>query len=87
MAVNVTLGSSGTRIVTSSPTTSVRLKTSVTNPSQTQTATSIDGLQGVDVSGVQDGHTLVYDGESGNWESAPASEVAANVSSIDGGTF
>lgn len=86
MAVNVKLGSSGTRIVTA-PTTAVRLKTSVTNPSVTQTATKLDGLSGVDLTGVANGYTLVYDSSTGNFEAAPASEVASNIQSIDGGTF
>ena len=88
MAVNVKLSSSSVRrVTTTAPTTKVRLNTSVTNPSQTQTATSIDGLVGVDLDGVQDGYTLVYDSSSGNWEASPASDVAANIQSIDGGTY
>jgi hypothetical protein len=88
MAVNVKVGSTSVRrVTTSAPTSNVRLKSSVQNPSRTQTATSIDGLQGVDVDGVQNGYTLVYDAASGNWEAAPAADVAANVANIDGGTF
>jgi|14BtaG_2_1085337.scaffolds.fasta_scaffold00017_26 hypothetical protein len=87
MAVNVTLGSSGTRIVTQSPSTTARLKTAVTNTSKTQTSTSIDGLQGVDLQNLADGDTLVYDSDSGNWESAPLSSANVSVNSIDGGTF
>lgn len=59
----------------------------ITTNSKIQTATSIDGLTGVDLDGVQDGYTLVYDSSSGNWEAAPAAEVAANIQNIDGGTF
>jgi hypothetical protein len=88
MAVKVSVPTSNTRrVTTSTPTAQVRLGTSVTNPSRTQTATSIDGLSGVDVEGVQDGYTLVYDSSSGNWEAAPAADVAANVANIDGGTY
>jgi hypothetical protein len=76
MAVRVRVGTSN-----------VRLKSSVQNPSRTQTSTSIDGLQGVDLDGVQDGYTLVYDSDTGVWAAAPVSDVSANIRSIDGGTF
>lgn len=75
------------RVSTSVGSSNVRVNTRVTNPSKTQTSTSIDGLTGVDVAGVQDGYTLVYDSSSGNWEAAPAADVAANVANIDGGTY
>lgn len=60
---------------------------SVSTNSKTQTATELGGLDGVDVTGVENGYTLVYDATSGNWEAAPASDVAANIQTIDGGTY
>lgn len=60
---------------------------SVNTNSKTQTATELGGLDGVDVTGVENGYTLVYDATSGNWEAAPASDVAANIQTIDGGTY
>ena len=75
MGVKVTIGTSTNRVVTST-----------TSQSKTQTSTTLDGLEGVDTSGVQNGYTLVYDSTSGNWQAKPASDVAANVSAIDGGT-
>ena len=88
MAVKVTLpqgSSSTTKVSTTTP--SSRLSTVTTTQSRTQTATSLSGLQGIDVTGVQDGYTLVYDSDTGNWEAAPASDVAANVQNLDGGTY
>lgn len=87
MAVNVTVNSRINRVTTKSPTAATRVTTSVTNPSKTQTATTIAGLAGVDVADAQDGETLVYNASTGNWEAAPAADVAANIQTIDGGTF
>ena len=50
MGVKVTIGTSTNRVVTST-----------TSQSKTQTSTTLDGLEGVDTSGVQNGYTLVYD--------------------------
>jgi len=88
MAVKVTLpqsSSSTTKVSTTTP--ASRVSTITTTQSRTQTATSLSGLQGIDVTGVQDGYTLVYDSDTGNWEAAPASDVAANVQNLDGGTY
>lgn len=88
MAVKVSVPTSNVRrVTTSTPNAQVRLGTSVTNPSRTQTSTSLDGLSGVDLTGVENGYTLIYDSGTGNFEAAPASDVAANIQSIDGGTF
>lgn len=88
MAVKVTVPSNrSTSTKVSSTTPSTRVSTITTTQSQTQTATSLSGLQGIDVTGVQDGYTLVYDSGTGNWEAAPASDVAANVQNLDGGTY
>ena len=40
-----------------------------------------------DVTGVQNGYTLVYDGTSGNWEAQPAAEIQGSITNLDGGTF
>jgi len=88
MAVKVTLPQSSSSTTTVSSTTpSARVSTITTTQSKTQTATSLSGLQGIDVTGVQDGYTLVYDSDTRNWEAAPASDVAANVQNLDGGTY
>lgn len=88
MAIKVTLpSSSSVTTKVSSTTPSTRIGVVSTTQSKTQTATSLSGLQGIDVTGVQDGYTLVYDSGTGNWEAAPASDVAANVQNLDGGTY
>tara|TARA_B100000073_G_scaffold212725_1_gene176879 strand:+ start:1696 stop:1953 length:258 start_codon:yes stop_codon:yes gene_type:complete len=66
---------------------STRVVTSTTTQSSIATATTIDNLNGIDVSGKQNGYTLVYDASSGNWQAKPASSVAASITAIDGGTF
>ena len=66
---------------------SSRVVTSAESASQITTATSLDNLSGIDLTSVQNGYTLVYDATSGNFQAKPASEVAQNVSAIDGGTF
>ena len=76
MGVKVTIGKSTNRVVTST-----------TSQSKTQTSTTLDGLEGVDTSGVQNGYTLVYESNNGKWEAAPASNLSVNVTAIDGGTF
>jgi len=85
MAVNVNVGSNNIKV--SVGTGSTRVITTSTSQSQVATAQKIDNLQGVDVSNVQNGYTLVYDSTSGNWEASPAGDVAAAITSIDGGTF
>jgi hypothetical protein len=59
----------------------------VTTKSKVTTATTLDNLNGVDTSGAEDGYTLVYDAATGNWEAAPASELATTVQRLDGGTY
>lgn len=66
---------------------SARVVTSATPQSQFATATTLENLSGVDTSGVQNGYTLVYDATTGNFQAKPASDVAANVTAIDGGTY
>ena len=88
MAVSVTLPQSATtttKVSSTSP--ASRVSTIVTSQSVTQTSTKFEGLTGVDVTGVQNGYTLVYDSTSGNWEAAPAAEIQGSITNLDGGTF
>jgi hypothetical protein len=51
-----------------------------------RTATKVETLADVDLEGVQDGYTLIYNNVTKKWEAAnPASEVVLN--NIDGGTY
>lgn len=85
MAISV--NASNNPITVSTSLGSVRVVSSTTTQSAIATATTIDNLSGIDVSGKQNGYTLVYDSTSGNWQAKPASDVAANIEAIDGGTF
>ena len=85
MAVNVT--TSNNPVSVSVSTGSARVVSTTTTQSQVATATTIDNLSGIDTSSKQNGYTLVYDGNSGNWQAKPASSVAATITAIDGGTF
>lgn len=88
MAIKISTGKS-TPVISTSINSTTRSATvaSVSSNSKTQTATTLDGLTGVDLEGVQNGYTLVYDATTGNFEAAPAADVAANIQVIDGGTF
>ena len=66
---------------------SARVVTSATPQSSIATDATLGNLSGVDTTGVQNGYTLVYDSTTGNFQAKPASDVAANVTAIDGGTF
>lgn len=88
MAISVTLPQSATtttKVSSTSP--SSRVSKIVTSQSLTQTSTTFGGLTGVDVTGVQDGYTLVYDSSTGNWEAQPAAEIQGSITNLDGGTF
>lgn len=88
MAIKVTANKTTPVVSTSVSTTARRASvSSITTNSKTQTSATLSGLEGVDTTGVENGYTLVYDATSGNWEAAPASDVAANILNIDGGTF
>lgn len=88
MAIKVTANRTTPVVSTSVGTTARRVSVgSVSTNSKTQTSATLSGLDGVDTTGVENGYTLVYDATSGNWEAAPASDVAANIQAIDGGTF
>ena len=78
---------SNTPIKVSTSIGSTRVVSSTTTQSQVATATELGDLTGIDVSGKQNGYTLVYDSSSGNWQAKPASDVASSVTAIDGGTF
>lgn len=72
-------------IKVSVPSASTRSVNIVTSNSKQTTATTIGQLQGVDVTGVEDGYTLLYNGTSGKWE---ATELpSGSAGNIDGGSF
>ena len=51
-----------------------------------RTANKVATLADVDVEGIQDGYTLIYNTATNKWEAAnPASEVV--LDNIDGGTY
>jgi hypothetical protein len=57
-----------------------------TNIVSKRTSTKIETLADVDLEGVQDGYTLIYNTATNKWEAAnPASEVV--LDNIDGGTY
>ena len=71
MALKVTVGTSNT------------INTSLV---RRRTATKIETLEDVDVEGIQDGYTLIYNTATNKWEAVdPASDL--NLGIIDGGTF
>ena len=71
MALKVTVGTSNT------------INTSLV---RRRTATKVETLEDVDVEGIQDGYTLIYNNVTKKWEAAnPASEVV--LDNIDGGTY
>lgn len=81
MAIKVTIPSSAT---------STRTPTVVTSNSRTTTATKLEGLANVDLTGAQDGYTFTFNAETGKWEATPVSGLAIDASTIttlDGGTF
>jgi len=71
-------------IKVSVPSASTRSVNIVTSNSKQTTATTLGQLQGVDVTQVEDGYTLLYNSASGNWEASP---FAASLGNLDGGTF
>lgn len=51
-----------------------------------KTANKVENLADIDVTGVQDGYTLIYNNATGKWEAAnPATDVT--LTNIDGGTY
>jgi hypothetical protein len=81
MAIKVTIPSSST---------STRAPTVVTSNSRTTTATRLEGLANVDLSGAQDGYTFTYNADTGKWEATPVSGLAidsTSITTLDGGTY
>ena len=85
MTINVNVPSASVATKISVPSASTRSVNIVTSNSKQTTATAIGQLQGVDVTGVEDGYTLLYNGTSGKWE---ATELpSGSAGNIDGGSF
>jgi hypothetical protein len=81
MAINVTVGTP----------TAIKVSVGTSNPINTsivskRTSTKIETLADVDLTGIEDGYTLIYNTVTNKWEAAnPASEVV--LDNIDGGTY
>ena len=86
MALKVTVPNSSQKVTASVSSNRVVTQT-IRNTSKTQTATTLDNLEGVDVSDAEDGYALVFNEDTGQWEAAPTSSLAVAVDSIDGGTY
>jgi hypothetical protein len=86
MTINVNIPSASvvTKVALSSTANSSRSLNIITSNSKQTTATTIGQLQGVDVTQVEDGYTLLYNSASGNWEASPFS---ASLGNLDGGSF
>lgn len=71
MALKVTVGNSNT------------INTSIVSK---KTSTKVGTLADVDLTGIEDGYTLIYNTATNKWEAVdPASEVV--LDNIDGGTY
>lgn len=71
MALKVTVGNSNT------------INTNIVSK---KTSTKVGTLADVDLTGIEDGYTLVYNTATNKWEAVdPASEVV--LDNIDGGTY
>lgn len=78
------------KVVIPSTSTSTRTPTVVTSTSRTTTATRLEGLANVDLTGVQDGYTFTFDADTNKWVATPVSGLAidsTNVTNLDGGTY
>lgn len=81
MALKVAVGNSNSIKVTVGNSNSIN-----TNIVSKRTATKIETLADVDVEGIQDGYTLIYNTATNKWEAVdPVSDL--NLGIIDGGTF
>ena len=81
MAINVTVGTP-TAIKVAVGTSNTINTNIVSKRTQTKVATLAD----VDVEGIQDGYTVIYNTATNKWEAVdPASDL--NLGIIDGGTF
>lgn len=47
----------------------------------------LETLANVDVTGIQDGYTLVYNNETKKWEATSVNDVVATPTVISGGTY
>jgi hypothetical protein len=62
-----------------------RIRTAIKNDSRVTTASRVETLANVDISGgLADGYTIVYDDDTGQWI---AQELATSVMQLDGGTY
>jgi hypothetical protein len=86
MALKVTVPNSSQRVTATVSDNRVVTQT-IRNTSRTQSATTLDNLEGVDVSDAEDGYALVFNEDNGQWEAAPTSSLAVAVDNIDGGTY
>lgn len=86
MALKVTVPNSSQRVTATVSDNRVVTQT-IRNASRTQSATTLDNLEGVDVSDAEDGYALVFNEDNGQWEAAPTSSLAVAVDNIDGGTY
>lgn len=81
MTINVSVGNKSTPKVTVGTSNTIN-----TNIVSKRTSTKIETLADVDVEGIQDGYTLVYNTATNKWEAVdPALDL--NLGIIDGGTF
>jgi hypothetical protein len=81
MAIKVTIPSSSV---------SARTPKVVTSTSRVITATNLEGLANVDLTGAQDGYTFTFDADTNKWVASPVSSLAidsSQVSNLDGGTY
>jgi hypothetical protein len=72
------------------PSASTRTPKVVTTNSRTTTATKLEGLANVDLTGAQDGYTFTYNADTDKWEATPVSGLAidsTSITTLDGGTF
>lgn len=83
MSVNVILPTTSIKpkvVLTSIPNSSRAVNIVTSNSRQL----TLEQLQGVDISQVEDGYILLYNADSGNFEASPFSGSLGN---LDGGTF
>jgi len=78
------------KVVIPSSSVSTRTPTVVTTNSRTTTATKLEGLSNVDLTGAEDGYTFTFDADTNKWVATPVSGLAidsANITTLDGGTY
>ena len=85
MAINArinTTGSIGRAVIKSSPKTAIALDTFAPKPN-----VSINEVNGISTTGVENGFTLVFNSTTDNFEAQPLSNVAIDITQINGATF